>query len=452
MSILDPSGTMGGSMTRIQWVLGRITNSLPGVGTNRSLHLLPEYLKSTGTLSEEVNNLHRWILGALWWKELMVSFISGRRDFANGEGNYPSNKFVNNEATIIDVAPLNSAPPSHVADNIRESDDVSLEGDIVGEVGRLRKSSKATGKRKLATGPSSKDVRHKLRKVPPQASKVAGDASDSLDVESDPDINGKFYTFSASSFLSSCGYKLIFVFQEFPSAKELKNSVDCHFVVAHVTPPSWKQHLRDISLEKLCDIHDRAYMEIDKDKAYVEIERKCNEALQDLDQNPLVLDMRAEIEMLQGQLKDLNLRERLNNPKTQLLQDIDSLKHDQATVVSKVVPDVATKLIRSDEMGCLITKLVKAAMFRGRRQAFEEVASLKGPFILEKMHGYRSTSKEEFDRAGDVLANASYPFLSEVIVDLHASVEQLLSKNPQSLCSKPALSFSRPLSSKTPVM
>ncbi|GKG25493.1 hypothetical protein Tco_0398639, partial [Tanacetum coccineum] len=46
----------------------------------------------------------------------------------------------------------------------------------------------------------------------------------------------------------------------FPSAKELKDSADCHWVVAHVTPPSWKQHLKETSLEKLCDIHDRAYM------------------------------------------------------------------------------------------------------------------------------------------------------------------------------------------------
>ncbi|GJZ03067.1 hypothetical protein Tco_0521028 [Tanacetum coccineum] len=74
------------------------------------------------------------------------------------------------------------------------------EGDIVGEAGRLRKSSKATGKRKLATGPSSKDVRNKLRKVPLQASKVAGDASDSLDVERDPDIHGEWLKFNNCNF------------------------------------------------------------------------------------------------------------------------------------------------------------------------------------------------------------------------------------------------------------
>ncbi|GKC36725.1 hypothetical protein Tco_1049109, partial [Tanacetum coccineum] len=179
---------------------------------------------------------------------------------------------------------------------------------------------------------------------------------------------------------------------------------------------------------------------------------KCKEALQDLDKNPLVLDMHAEIKTLQGQVDRLHSeynrlvleekkwinyeqtlsilhakveglkleKERLQNYETQLLQDIDNLKQDWATVLSKVVLDVAMKLIHSDEMGFLVAKLVKAAMFRGRCATFEEVASLKGHFILEKMSGYRSSSKEEFDRAGDGLANASYPFLAEVTADPHS--------------------------------
>ncbi|GJZ63846.1 hypothetical protein Tco_0620267 [Tanacetum coccineum] len=67
---------------------------------------------------------------------------------------------------------------------------------------------------------------------------VAGNASTTLDVDNDPDIH------------------------EFPFTRELKDATDCHWVVAHVTPPSWKQHLRDIGIEQLCDIHDRAYMPI----------------------------------------------------------------------------------------------------------------------------------------------------------------------------------------------
>nr|GEV45727.1 hypothetical protein [Tanacetum cinerariifolium] len=102
--------------------------------------------------------------------------------------------------------------------------------------------------------------------------------------------------------------------QKFPSAKELKDSADCHFVPAHITLPSWKRHLKEISLERLCDIQDKAYMwqavldnmlnnrtrklmstlskakascdairerKVKKDKAYAKLKRKCNKALQD---------------------------------------------------------------------------------------------------------------------------------------------------------------------------
>ncbi|GKG34798.1 hypothetical protein Tco_0437494, partial [Tanacetum coccineum] len=62
--------------------------------------------------------------------------------FADGEGNSPSNRSINNEAPVIDVPPLNSAPPSHVAENVGDSDDVSSRGDIIGEAKRLRKSLK----------------------------------------------------------------------------------------------------------------------------------------------------------------------------------------------------------------------------------------------------------------------------------------------------------------------
>ncbi|GJS70475.1 hypothetical protein Tco_0703316 [Tanacetum coccineum] len=202
-------------------------------------------------------------------------------------------------------------------------------------------------------------------KVSARASKVAGEASTPLDVDSDPDIH------------------------EFPSAKELRDATDCHWVVAHVTHPSWKQRLREISIEHLCDIHDRAYMRqavldnLDKDRAYAELERKCNKALQDLDKNPLVSDMHAEIKVLQGQ--------------------VDSPHSD-------------------DDLGVLIAKLVKSYIIYGRCQAFKEVAA-EEPFILEKMSGYQPSSKEEYDRAGDALENTSYPFLAEYVVNPYASLE-----------------------------
>ncbi|GKB64641.1 hypothetical protein Tco_0920827 [Tanacetum coccineum] len=136
--------------------------------------------------------------------------------------------------------------------------------------------------------------------------------------------------------------------------------------------------------------------------------------------------MRAEIKVLQGQVDGLHIEysRLILEEKNGLIinrlcllfglksKEIDSLKQDRAAVVSKVIPDAAMKLVRSDDLG------------------------------------YRPSSKEEYDQAGDALANASYPFLAKYIVNPYASLEQLLSKEPPSL--RPILSGPRsePLSSK----
>ncbi|GJX50759.1 hypothetical protein Tco_0277604, partial [Tanacetum coccineum] len=389
-----------------------------------------------------------------------------------------SAKSVNNNAPLIDATPLSSVYPSNVVENVDDSDDPSYGEDEQTLIGpslsphpEASKKFKILGKRKVASGVPGKALPPMVQKVIARASKVAGEASTPLDVDSDSDIH------------------------EFPSAKELKDATDCHWVVAHVTPPSWKQHLREISIEQLCDIHDRAYMrqavldnvlnsktrelisalhkaktsydairarDLDKDRAYAELERKCNEALQDLDKNPLVSDMRAKIKDLQGQVDGLHSeysrltleekkwidyeqtmsslrakiegieseRERLKSSKIKLSQEIDGLKQDRAVVVSKVIPDAAMKLIHSDDLGALIAKLVRSSIIYGRCQAFEEVAAMEEPFVLEKMSGYQPLSKEEYDQACDALANASYPFLVEYAANPYASLEQLLSKKP----------------------
>ncbi|GKF24986.1 hypothetical protein Tco_0080880 [Tanacetum coccineum] len=146
----------------------------------------------------------------------------------------------------------------------------------------------------------------------------------------------------------------------------------------------------------VCDaIRER---EKEKDKAYVKLEAKCNDAFQDLEKNPLVLDLRAEIETLQGQV------EKLHDEYSRLvLQEIDGLKQDKAMVVAKVVSYVAMKLVHSDEMGFLVSWLDKTAI------------------------------------------------IHEATADPYAPLEVLLSKKPKSLCAKSALSQSKskPLSLKT---
>nr|GEV74732.1 hypothetical protein [Tanacetum cinerariifolium] len=150
---------------------------------------------------------------------------------------------------------------------------------------------------------------------------------------------------------------------------------------------------------------------IEKANTYAELERKCNDALHDLDNNPLVLDMRAEIETLQGQVDRLygleSEREKLKCFETQLLQEIARMR-------------------------CI---------------ASEEVASFKEPFDLEKMLGYYPSSKEKFDQAGDDLATAFYPFIAKATADPYAFLEVFLLKKPKSLHAKPPPLTSKPSSS-----
>ncbi|GJT62984.1 hypothetical protein Tco_1006517 [Tanacetum coccineum] len=104
---------------------------------------------------------------------------------------------------------------------------------------RSSTKSNVAGKRKAVVGSHGEDPHQKARKVSAQASKVTDDTSTRLDVDSDPDIHDK---------------------PDPSTVCRVKDATDCYWVVAHVTPPSWKQYLRDISIEHLCDIHDKAYM------------------------------------------------------------------------------------------------------------------------------------------------------------------------------------------------
>ncbi|GKC32273.1 hypothetical protein Tco_1039567 [Tanacetum coccineum] len=137
------------------------------------------------------------------FRSFMMEGIDGEFTFSQGRKSRTREEFAKN------IADSDDAPS--------EKDEVVLIECLVAKKVKNRKvsvSSKAVDKRKHA----------------------AYEPSDPLDIDSDPDIH------------------------EFPSAKELKDFVDCHWVVAHVTPPSWKHHLKAIILDKLCDIHDKAYI------------------------------------------------------------------------------------------------------------------------------------------------------------------------------------------------
>ncbi|GKD37624.1 hypothetical protein Tco_1257831 [Tanacetum coccineum] len=377
------------------------------------------------------------------FRRFMIQGVDGEFNFlpegGSDEGQDSlSAKSVNNGSLVVDAEPILVVHPSAFAKNNIYSDNASHEGDDLTLVNlsepydpKAGNTSKADGKRRHVAGSHREDSRQRTQKVPPQGSKVVGDASNPLDVDSDPNIH------------------------EFPSNKELRDANDS--VLDNVLNSRTRELIS--ALHKARASYDAIReREVKKDKAYAELEKNCNEALQDLDKNPLVSDMCSKIETLQGQVKGFhNEYNRLVLEEKKLAnyeQTLSTLrvrvKDLEAAVVMKVIPDATMKLIQSDEVGILVAKLVKASMFCGRCAAFEEVANLKEPFVLEKMPGYRPSSKEEFDQARADLANASYHFLVELTVDHNASVEQLLSKKPQSLRLNPALSHSKPLSSKAP--
>nr|GEU78225.1 hypothetical protein [Tanacetum cinerariifolium] len=72
-------------------------------------------------------------------------------------------------------------------------------------------------------------------------------------------------------------------------------------------PPQVSKVARDafspLDVDSNHDIHER---KVKKDKDYVELKKKCNKALQDLDKNPLASDMRSKIKTLRGQVNSLH--------------------------------------------------------------------------------------------------------------------------------------------------
>nr|GFC39948.1 hypothetical protein [Tanacetum cinerariifolium] len=157
--------------------------------------------------------------------------------------------------------------------------------------------------------------------------------------------------------------------------------------------------------------------EIKKDKAYAELEKKCNEALQYLDKNPLVFNMCAEIETLQSQVNGLYSEySRLILEETKWINYEKTLSTLRAKVKGSNLKGKDSRLLKSS----FYRRLVKASIIYGMCTAFEEVAELKMPFVLEEMPCYRPSSKEEYDRAGNDLADASYPFLAELTADPRA--------------------------------
>ncbi|GKB69704.1 hypothetical protein Tco_0931116 [Tanacetum coccineum] len=110
---------------------------------------------------------------------------------------------MNNDAPVIGATPLSSVYPSNIVENVADSDDPCYGEDKQTLVGAslpshlgASKKLKILGKRKVASSVSGKALPSKVQKVSARASKVAGEASTPLDVDSDSDIHGMLWSSS----------------------------------------------------------------------------------------------------------------------------------------------------------------------------------------------------------------------------------------------------------------
>ncbi|GJY29509.1 hypothetical protein Tco_0405276 [Tanacetum coccineum] len=203
-----------------------------------------------------------------------------------------------------------------------------------------------------------------------------------------------------------------------------------------------KGHLDNQLNAEILNLHDRCYArQVGVDNA---VNDRARELLKLVEQMKGGCDVLKEMEKvrdkecedLKANVKVTSLeakKAKLKTTKASPRQEIKCVRRDKTEVVSKVVPYVAMELVQSDEMDMVVVKLVSSAIFYGRCHALEEVVSMKEPFDLTKVKGYRPTYKKEQIQAGNNLATATLPFLSEVIADPFASVKSLLSKKPQTL-------------------
>ena len=121
------------------------------------------------------------------------------------------------------------------------------------------------------------------------------------------------------------------------NTKELPNALACHQLVEKVTPPNWRGVLDNMSMEELCDLHDKSYTrqavmdnhlndhtrdlirtvkgarekmdailakEKERDREFDDLKAKCEEAMEEIEKNPLVQDLRSDIQGLEKKLKD----------------------------------------------------------------------------------------------------------------------------------------------------
>ncbi|GJS02113.1 hypothetical protein Tco_0318621 [Tanacetum coccineum] len=140
---------------------------------------------------------------------------------------------------------------------------------------------------------------------------------------------------------------------------------------------------------------------------------KCEAAMAEFDQNPVVLALQEKISSLTADVNSLEAdKARLEVVEASLRREVEELNQDRRDAVLKVVPYAAMKLVHSDELGRIVGKLVSYAIIYGRYRAY-------------KQKGHTQASND--------FATATFPWLDEFVADATAPIETLLSKKPPML-------------------
>ncbi|GKC67881.1 hypothetical protein Tco_1100479, partial [Tanacetum coccineum] len=220
-------------------------------------------------------------------------------------------------------------------------------------------------------------------------------------------------------------------------AKASSSKDDTPFIMVSNDDEAWKNHLDNHMDVELLDLHDRYYARQDfldnsvnmrsrellqvikkirgkcdvmkereraREEECEELRSKCKAAMTDFEKN-LTGWAGYQVSHSALELKVASLeaeKVRLEATEASLKKEFDDVKRDRMEVVLKV-------------------------------SSFEQVADMKEPFNLSKVKGYFPSYKKEHTQAGNDLATATFPWLSEFVSDPSKPIEVLLSKKPSTL-------------------
>ncbi|GJY16423.1 retrovirus-related pol polyprotein from transposon TNT 1-94 [Tanacetum coccineum] len=247
-------------------------------------------------------------------------------------------------------------------------------------------SSRPPVKRKLAFGSSSSHV---------VCAKTSASKDDALILSISDDDEGEFLVHS----VLSEGIDLLIhpLSSLYAVVDNAVNRRACEFlqVIKKMSGEADVIKAREISCEEECE----------------ELRVKCEAAMDEFDQNLVVLALREKISSLTADVKEHKEEEKakLEAVKESLRREVEELKQDKRDVVSKVVPYAAMEWVHSDELGRLVGTLVSSAITYGRWRAYEQVDAMNEPFDLSKAKGYHSSYKKEHTQASNDFATATFP-------------------------------------------